>query len=187
MKVLVIDNYDSFVYNLTHILRELDVAFDVLRNDDFSIGKVDRYDKLLFSPGPGLPEEAGLMMEVIHEYHHKKSMLGVCLGHQAIGQYFNGRLRKLEQPLHGHRDEITIHNSNPLFKNMENTIQVGHYHSWVVETDDSTLKNIAYDARGNVMALCHDSLPLYGVQFHPESIMTPTGKQIIKNWLSIVS
>lgn len=187
-KILVLDNYDSFTYNLVHLLEEiphLEVA--VFRNDAISIEEVRSYDGILLSPGPGLPEEAGIMPAIIKAYQDSKPMLGVCLGHQALGEAFGAKLHNLERVFHGIQSDMAIlYREKGLFKNMPTSIQVGRYHSWVV--DQASVPNIfqitAKTANGTVMAMQHKNLPLFGVQFHPESVMTPDGKQIIENWIS---
>jgi anthranilate synthase component 2 len=186
MKILVIDNYDSFVYNLVHYLEELDAEVTVIRNDRFHIDDVEEYDKILLSPGPGIPEEAGLLKEVIHKYATSKSMLGVCLGQQAIGEVFGGSIENLSEVFHGvATNAIITVEDEPLFKGMEKEIEVGRYHSWVVSKNGfpDVLEVTAVDENGQIMALRHRTLDIRGVQFHPESVLTPMGKQIIKNWV----
>lgn len=186
MKILVIDNYDSFVYNLVHYLEELDCEVTVIRNDRFHIDEVEEYDKILLSPGPGIPDEAGLLKEVIKKYATSKSMLGVCLGQQAIGEVFGGSIENLSEVFHGvATNAIITVEDEPLFKGMEKEIEVGRYHSWVVSKKDfpDVLEVTAVDENGQIMALRHRTLDIRGVQFHPESVLTPKGKQIIKNWI----
>tara|TARA_R110000772_G_scaffold131278_4_gene239543 strand:+ start:155 stop:721 length:567 start_codon:yes stop_codon:yes gene_type:complete len=186
MKILVIDNYDSFVYNLVHYLEELDCEVTVIRNDRFHIDEVEEYDKILLSPGPGIPDEAGLLKEVIKKYAATKSILGVCLGQQAIGEVFGGSIENLSEVFHGvaTNAKITVEDE-PLFKGLEKEIEVGRYHSWVVSKKDfpDVLEVTAIDENGQIMALRHRTLDVRGVQFHPESVLTPKGKQIIKNWI----
>lgn len=187
MKLLLLDNKDSFVYNLVHYIEavsgiEVHVAF----NDEISLEEVESYDKILLSPGPGLPQDAGLLPQIIAAYASHKPMLGVCLGHQAIGAFFGLQLEQLEQPLHGVSGEMHISCHNSLFKDIPQEISIGHYHSWVLrEKRPTDLQIIARSTNGEIMAFSHKHLPLYGVQFHPESILTPFGKQIIYNWLHL--
>jgi anthranilate synthase component 2 len=186
MKILVIDNYDSFVYNLVHYLEELDCEVTVIRNDRFHIDEVKEYDKILLSPGPGIPDEAGLLKEVIKKYATSKSMLGVCLGQQAIGEVFGGSIENLSEVFHGvATNAIITVEDEPLFKGLGKEIEVGRYHSWVVSKKDfpDVLEVTAVDENGQIMALRHRTLDIRGVQFHPESVLTPRGKQIIKNWI----
>ncbi|MAZ73939.1 MAG: aminodeoxychorismate/anthranilate synthase component II [Flavobacteriaceae bacterium] len=186
MKILVIDNYDSFVYNLVHYLEELDCEVTVLRNDQFHIDEVATYDKILLSPGPGIPDEAGLLKEVIKTYAGKKPIFGVCLGQQAIGEVFGGALINLSEVFHGvaTKAEILV-NDEALFKGLGSEIEIGRYHSWVVSKDGfpDCLEITSVDPNGQIMSLRHRELDIRGVQFHPESVLTPKGKQIIKNWV----
>lgn len=188
MRVLVIDNYDSFVHNLVHILENLEVSeITIVKNDEVSLSEVEKYDKILLSPGPGIPSEAGLMPDVIKQFYKTKSILGVCLGHQALGEFFGFNLKQLSQPLHGISTEVTAICNSKLFRDMPLKFKVGHYHSWIIEPtqfSDHEMEIIACDADGRVMAIQHKQLPIYGVQFHPESILTEYGKTIISNWLS---
>ncbi|WP_423148765.1 anthranilate synthase component II [Rubrolithibacter danxiaensis] len=186
MKILVIDNYDSFTFNLVHLLNECGYEATVWRNDKFSIDQVEEFDKILLSPGPGIPSEAGLLLDVIKTYSPKKSILGVCLGMQAIGEVFGGNLYNLTRPVHGRATEMKVlDDEDPLFKNLPEQFNIGRYHSWAVSTkgfpDD--LKVTAQDTDGVIMALRHKNLDVSGVQFHPESVLTEHGKQLIKNWL----
>ncbi|PKA83578.1 anthranilate synthase component 2 [Ulvibacter sp. MAR_2010_11] len=186
MKIVVIDNYDSFVYNLVHYLEELDCEVTVLRNDRFSLEELAAYDKILLSPGPGIPDEAGLLKKVIEQYAASKSILGVCLGQQAIGEVFGGSLENLSEVFHGVATKATILvNDEPLFKDLENEIEIGRYHSWVVSRTNfpDVLEITSVDANGQIMSLRHTIYDVRGVQFHPESVLTPKGKQIIKNWI----
>ncbi len=185
-KILVIDNYDSFVFNLVHIIRELGYQPDVFRNDKISLEAVNQYDKILLSPGPGIPSEAGIMLELIKEYAPTKSILGVCLGHQAIGEAFGGELLNLPEVLHGISSRVTIIDiEETLFKDLPNQFKIAHYHSWVVKEKsiEGKLVVTARDAQGNLMALRHPRFDVHGVQFHPESVLTEYGKQMINNWL----
>lgn len=188
MRILVIDNYDSFVHNLVHILENIeDSEITIVKNDKVSLSEVEKYDKILLSPGPGIPSEAGLMTDVIKKFYKTKSILGVCLGHQALGEFFGFNLKQLSQPLHGISTEITTICNSKLFKGMPLKFRVGHYHSWVIEPKDFSehqIEIIACDDNGRVMAIQHKQLPIYGVQFHPESILTEYGKVIISNWMN---
>lgn len=184
--ILVIDNYDSFTYNLVHLINELGFEAAVWRNDKFRLEDVADYDKILLSPGPGIPEEAGLLLEVIKTYAPTKSILGVCLGQQAIAEAFGGSLLNLGRPMHGIATPITILDKTELtFKDCPDLTEVGRYHSWVVDsaTLPSCLKVTAIDGDGQIMALHHEKFDVRGVQFHPESVLTPNGKQMMKNWL----
>lgn len=186
MKVLVIDNYDSFVYNLVHYLEELDCDVTVLRNDRFSLEEVEYYDKILLSPGPGIPDEAGELKNVIKQYAQSKSILGVCLGQQAIGEVFGGTLNNLSEVFHGVATNANIIvDDEPLFKGLGKEIEIGRYHSWVVAKEDfpEVLEITSVDDNGQIMSLRHRLYDVRGVQFHPESVLTPKGKQIIKNWV----
>jgi anthranilate synthase component 2 len=187
MKILVIDNYDSFVFNLVHMLYEQGVqTIHVVKNDKVIMQEIEAYDKILLSPGPGLPQEAGLMPAIIEKFSPYKSMLGVCLGHQAIAEAFGARLKNLDEPLHGVSSELSVLSPCTLFKNCPLKFQIGHYHSWVVEENclPPDLKVLAKDSRGNIMAIQHVKYHLFGVQFHPESVLTEYGHQIISNWLN---
>lgn len=185
--VLVIDNYDSFTYNLVHLINEVGYEAEVWRNDKFELGDVDKYDKILLSPGPGIPEEAGLLLDVIRTYAPTKSIFGVCLGQQAIAEVFGGTLLNLGRPMHGIATPVTVVDGDePLFWECPQTINVGRYHSWVVSKDNfpSCLKITARDHKNEIMALRHETLDVRGVQFHPESVLTEYGKQMMENWLS---
>jgi len=185
--VLVIDNYDSFTYNLVHLINELGFEAVVWRNDKFKLEEVDSYQKILLSPGPGIPEEAGLLLAVIKAYAPTKSIMGVCLGQQAIAEAFGGSLLNLGRPMHGIATPITVLDKTELtFKECPDLIEVGRYHSWVVNPADlpSCLKITAIDGDGQIMALRHETYDVCGVQFHPESVLTPSGKQMMKNWLA---
>ncbi|HLU80840.1 MAG TPA: aminodeoxychorismate/anthranilate synthase component II [Flavobacteriaceae bacterium] len=187
MKILVIDNYDSFVYNLVHYLEALGGEVFVRRNDEIGLEEVGLFNKILLSPGPGIPDEAGLLKSIIKKYAPSKSILGVCLGQQAIMEVFGGKLINLEKVYHGASTEIKIlFDEEPLFKSLPKKIKVGRYHSWVV---DSTLPKCliptSIDENGQIMSLSHKEYDLRGVQFHPESILTPDGKKILENWLNL--
>ena len=186
MKVLVIDNYDSFTYNLVHYLEDLNCEVTVKRNDKLSLEEVDAFQKIVLSPGPGIPDEAGLLKVIIKRYAPTKSILGVCLGQQAIGEVFGGSLVNLEEVFHGVATpvEITV-DDEPLFKNMDKTISVGRYQSWVVDANlPEVLEATSFDNNGQVMSLRHRFYDVKGVQYHPESVLTPNGKQILENWVN---
>ncbi len=183
--VLVIDNYDSFVYNLVHYLEELECIVTVCRNNEVDLDMIAKYDKILLSPGPGIPDEAGLLKDIIAKYAATKSILGVCLGQQAIGEVFGAKLINLDAVFHGvsTKIEIVVDNES-LFKGLEKEIMVGRYHSWVVAPElPPTLEATSFDENGQIMSLRHREYDVKGVQFHPESVLTPMGKQIMKNWI----
>lgn len=191
MKILVLDNYDSFVYNLVHIIRELGYGdnMDIIRNDKITLEEVEQYDKILLSPGPGIPEEAGIMPELIKKYGATKSIFGVCLGHQAIGEAYGATLSNMDVVLHGFGLKTSIvDNSGTLFQNLPDSFTTGRYHSWVVDKDslkpetDLIISAMSEDDR--VMAIRHKTYDVQGVQFHPESVLTEHGKEMLKNWLS---
>ena len=185
MKTVIIDNYDSFTYNLAHLVKELGAEVDVLRNDKFELEELEKYDKIILSPGPGIPEEAGLLLEVIRTYAGRKPILGVCLGEQAIGQAFGGKLTNLSEVFHGIQTNVKIKNKDYIFSGLPTEIPVGRYHSWVVDTDGfpEELVITAISSEGQIMALKHRKCDVHGIQFHPESVLTPDGKQIVGNWL----
>lgn len=187
MKILVLDNYDSFTYNLVQLLREAGAGeLDVCLNDRITLDAVETYDKIVLSPGPGLPSDAGLLLPLIRRYAPTKSILGICLGEQAIAECFGARLANLPQVCHGIASRIEILAPDPLFAGLTSRPEVGRYHSWVVDRQgfpDDTLTITATDAEGTIMALAHRRYDLRGVQFHPESILTPEGGQMIANWL----
>jgi len=185
-KVLVIDNYDSFTYNLVHLVNELGREVVVWRNDKFDLADVAAYDKIILSPGPGIPEEAGLLLDVIKTYAPTKSIFGVCLGQQAIAEAFGGSLLNLGRPMHGIATPISVlDESEVMFKDCPAEIKVGRYHSWVVNPKDlpECLTVTATDADQEIMALRHKEFDVRAVQFHPESVLTDYGKQMMKNWL----
>ena len=187
-KIIIIDNYDSFTYNLVHYLEDLNCEVTVYRNDEFDIDELQKFDKILLSPGPGVPKEAGLLIEVIKTYAKTKSILGVCLGQQAIAEVFGGSLINLDKVQHGVASTITIVDPDePLFHNLETTIEVGRYHSWVVNPVGfpEVLEITSVDENNQIMSLRHRNLNVRGVQFHPESLLTPNGKQILENWLKL--
>lgn len=185
-KILVIDNYDSFVYNLVHYLEELDCKVVVRRNDQLHLEDVEDYDKILLSPGPGIPDEAGLLKPIIKKYAASKSILGVCLGMQAIGEVFGGTLNNLDNVYHGVATKIKLFvDDEYLFKNLNPEIMVGRYHSWVVDKNlPDVLQATSYDEAGEIMSLRHKEFDVRGVQFHPESVLTPDGKEMIRNWVN---
>lgn len=187
MKVVVIDNYDSFTYNLVHLLKELGADVTVFRNDKFQLSQLESFDKIVLSPGPGIPSEAGLLLDVIKEYAARKPILGVCLGHQAIGESFGARLENLDDVFHGVATDVTILSDSPLFKRLPERITVGRYHSWVVSKErlPECIEILAESDEGQIMALRHRELPVYGIQFHPESVLTPSGKEIVENFLKL--
>lgn len=187
-KIVVIDNYDSFTYNLVHLLQELDQEYVVWRNDKFKLEDIDAFDKILLSPGPGIPEEAGLLLDVIRTYAPHKSILGICLGQQAIAEVFGGTLFNMEKPLHGVATNITVvDESEKLFRDFPKDSKIGRYHSWAVNKDTlpASLKVTAIDENGIIMALTHTEYDIRGMQFHPESVLTTNGKKLIENWLGI--
>lgn len=186
-KIVVIDNYDSFTYNLVHYLEDLNCDVTVYRNDDFELQDLENFEKILLSPGPGLPKDAGLLLAVIKEYSARKSILGICLGQQAIGEVFGGQLTNLEKVYHGISSPIRICvDDEPLFENLGKILTVGRYHSWVVGSKDfpDVLEVTSVDENGQIMSLRHRTLDVKSVQFHPESILTPQGKQILRNWIN---
>ncbi|WP_428328042.1 anthranilate synthase component II [Mucilaginibacter sp.] len=188
--ILIIDNYDSFTYNLVHLVNEIGMQCDVWRNDKFSIEDVDAYDRIILSPGPGIPSEAGLLLQAIEKYAATKSIFGVCLGQQAIAEVFGGQLYNLSQPMHGIATPIKVTDANEkLFTGLPQSFKVGRYHSWVV--DGNSLPDILTvtaidEADNSVMALRHKEYDVRGVQFHPESILTEFGKEMMQNWLAPV-
>ena len=186
MKIVIIDNYDSFTYNLSHLVKEAGAEVTVLRNDQFQMEELEQFDKILLSPGPGVPQEAGLLLEVIRNYAGRKPILGVCLGEQAIGEVFGGKLINLSEVYHGIQSPVKIIADDYLFNGLPTEIPVGRYHSWVVDNNDfpECLQITAVSQEGYIMALRHKTMDVHGIQFHPESVLTPDGKQIISNWLN---
>jgi anthranilate synthase component 2 len=192
-RLLVLDNYDSFTYNLVHLAKEiLGETVDVYRNDAITLEEVAAYDRILLSPGPGIPEEAGILLPLIKTFAPTKSLFGVCLGHQAIGEVFGGRLTNLDKVYHGVATHIELCpdldfsiNRNDWFMGSQNKLEVGRYHSWIVSRQNfpSELEATALDEQGMIMALRHRSYDVQGVQFHPESVLTPNGKKMLENWL----
>ena len=188
MNILVFDNYDSFTYNLVHLVEKItNGKVTVVRNDEMPLEKMKDYDKIILSPGPGIPEEAGLLLPLIKEYAPVKSIFGVCLGQQAIGQAFGASLTNLKEVYHGVATNVNIiKEDGRLFNNIPRQIAAGRYHSWVI--DESTMPEelviTAKDEDGFIMAVQHNKYDVCGVQFHPESVLTPLGEQIVRNWLS---
>src|SRR5258705_6861293 len=209
MNILVFDNYDSFTYNLVHLVEKIThTKVDVYRNDQVALEKVKDYDKIILSPGPGIPEEAGLLLPLIKEYASSKSILGVCLGHQAIGEAFGGKLVNLETVYHGvatkmrvvsresivDSKQLTVGSrqsadapSRNLFDGLPNEFEAGRYHSWIISDENfpGELEVTARDENDYIMALQHKSFDVQGVQFHPESVLTPVGEAVLRNWLKI--
>lgn len=187
MKIVLIDNYDSFTYNLVHLVKALGfTGIEVHRNDKIDLSEIKKYDKIMLSPGPGIPSEAGILLDVIKEYAPSKSILGVCLGHQAIGEVFGGNLTNLSKVYHGIATPITVTKPDEiLFKGLPAEFEVGRYHSWVVDREGfpDDLEITAEAEGGFIMGLSHKKFDVRGVQFHPESILTPLGADIMKNWL----
>ncbi len=186
MRIIIIDNYDSFTFNLSHLVKQLGADCDTVRNDQFTLTDLDPYDKIILSPGPGIPLEAGLLLDVIRTYAGRKPMLGVCLGHQAIGEAFGARLENLSDVFHGVQTPIHLTASDTLFEGLPASgLQVGRYHSWVVSRQDfpSCLEVTAESEEGQIMALRHRTFDIHGIQFHPESVLTPDGPTILRNWL----
>ncbi len=193
MKILIFDNYDSFTYNLVHVVEKIiHDKVDVFRNDKISLEKINDYDKIILSPGPGLPSESGLLLSLIKEYAPSKSILGVCLGHQAIAESFGGKLENLKNVYHGVATKIKINTNrtlseNDVFKSLNDGLEAGRYHSWIVSKENFPvdLEITAEDENGYIMALRHKTFDVQGVQFHPESVLTPLGEKIMRNWLNV--
>lgn len=186
MRLLIIDNYDSFTYNIVHAIRSLGIEPDIYRNDMISINQIEQYDKIIISPGPGIPSEAGIVPEMLKRYAASKPILGICLGHQAIGECFGATLKNLPTVYHGVKSTIEIHTDDYLFAGLPAAIEVGRYHSWVVSKDNfpACLEILATSPDGEIMALRHREHDIRGVQFHPESILTPEGITILRNWIN---
>lgn len=188
MKIAMIDNYDSFTHNLVHIVKEQGVEIEVFRNDCFALGELKAFDKIMLSPGPGIPSEAGLLLDVIRTYAGRKPILGICLGEQAIGEVFGGRLTNLDDVFHGVQTPVKLLHpqGDYIFEGLPDSIEVGRYHSWVVAADSipECLEVTAVSEEGQVMALRHRSFDINGIQFHPESVLTPEGGTIIRNWIN---
>ena len=185
MKIIIIDNYDSFTYNLSHLVKELGAEVTVVRNDKFEMGDIAEFDKIILSPGPGIPSEAGLMPQVIATYAGVKPILGVCLGHQAIGEHFGGRLTNLTDVFHGIATEGTQFGNDYVFDGLPQRITMGRYHSWVVSKEGfpDCLEVTAESDEGQIMALRHKTLDIHGIQFHPESVLTTEGSRMMENWI----
>ena len=185
MRIVIIDNYDSFTYNLAHLVKELGAEVEVLRNDQFQIEDLLPYDKIILSPGPGIPSEAGLLLDVIRQYAPIKPILGVCLGHQAIGEYFGGHLTNLSQVFHGVSSTVSVTTPDYIYNELPDHIEVGRYHSWVVDTHafPDCLEITSVSEEGQIMSLRHRQYDVRGIQYHPESVLTPDGQKIISNWL----
>ena len=185
MKIVIIDNYDSFTYNLSHLIKELGVEVTVFRNDQFQLPQLEKFDKIVLSPGPGIPSEAGLLLDVIRIYAGRKPIFGVCLGHQAIGEVFGAQLTNLSDVFHGVATEGTQFGIDPVFAGLPRRITMGRYHSWVVSKEGfpDCLEITAESDEGQIMALRHREYDIHGIQFHPESVLTPDGRQILQNWI----
>lgn len=187
-KLLILDNYDSFTYNLVHAVKELGVSeVEVVRNDKITLDEIEQFDRIILSPGPGIPSEAGLLLAVIKRFAPSKPILGICLGHQAIGESFGAKLENLKEVHHGVQSEIKLLNDPELFRGLGDTLEVGRYHSWVISPDNlpDCIEITALSKEGEIMALKHKEYNVRGVQFHPESILTPQGKEILNNWLTM--
>lgn len=186
MKIVIIDNYDSFTYNLSHLIKELGADVTVYRNDQFQLEQLEEFDKIVLSPGPGIPSEAGLLPDVIRTYAGRKPIFGVCLGHQAIGEVFGGKLINLSEVYHGVATEGTQFGNDIVFNGLPQRIVMGRYHSWVVSKDGfpNSLEITAESDEGQIMGLRHREYDIHGIQFHPESVLTPEGKTMIANWLN---
>ena len=184
-RVVIIDNYDSFTYNLAHLVKQLGAKVEVFRNDQFTLNQLERFTKIILSPGPGIPEEAGLLMDVIRTYAGRKPMLGVCLGHQAIAEVFGGKLVNLKEVYHGIATEGTQFGNDPIFSGLPKRIVMGRYHSWVVDRAGfpDCLEVTAMSDDGQIMALRHRNYNIHGIQFHHESVLTLEGATIVRNWL----
>jgi anthranilate synthase component 2 len=185
MKIVIIDNYDSFTYNLSHLVKELGAEVTVVRNNQFKLEDLEQFSKIILSPGPGIPSEAGLLLDVIKTYAGRKPILGVCLGHQAIGEAFGAKLENLSDVFHGVATPCHIIADDPIFSGIERDITIGRYHSWVVSNEGlpNCLEVTAVSNEGQIMALRHRELNIRGIQFHPESVLTPEGKKMIQNFL----
>lgn len=184
-KILILDNYDSFTYNIVHLINELGIETDVYRNDQISLQEVERYDNIILSPGPGIPSEAGILTELIQHYAPTKRILGICLGEQAIGECFGAKLQNMPEVFHGVCTPVKVIAQENMFEGLGDSFDVGRYHSWVVGREDfpDCLTITAEDAQGRIMALAHKVYDVRGVQFHPESILTPKGKEMMQNWI----
>ncbi len=185
MKLLILDNYDSFTYNIVHAVREAGVEPDVVRNDKISLDEIEKYDKIIISPGPGIPSEAGILPEMLKRYASQKPIMGVCLGHQAIGECFGAKLHNLEDVYHGVQTEATVTAKDYILEGMGERFPIGRYHSWIVSEEDfpESLVITSRDSEGRIMSMKHREYDVHGVQFHPESLLTPDGARIITNFL----
>ncbi len=183
MKILVLDNYDSFTYNLVHYIEALGYTCEVFRNDKIALDEVNAYEKIVLSPGPGIPEEAGILMQLIEQYGPSKSILGVCLGLQAIGQVYGAELYNIGQVVHGKQKNTKVIADDELFAGVDKEFQSGRYHSWAIRNVQAPLITTAVDDDDVVMAIKHDTYNIHAVQFHPESVMTPQGMKMIENWV----
>lgn len=186
MKIAVIDNYDSFVYTIIHYLEGIDdVEIVLMKNDQVDWEVLEKIDRIVLSPGPGVPSEAGDLLEVIQRFYTSKPILGVCLGHQAIGEFFGARLKNLDDPLHGFVSPMNKILEDTLWNAIEFPTTIGHYHSWVVDANDfpEELEVLSVDSDSNIMALKHSYYPIKGIQFHPESVLTPDGRKMLENWV----
>ncbi|MGI9526324.1 MAG: anthranilate synthase component II [Weeksellaceae bacterium] len=189
MRILIIDNYDSFTYNLVQLVEEITGdEVEVIKNDQIDLNTIPTYDAVILSPGPGIPKEAGKLLEVIKQYASTVPMLGVCLGHQAMAEAFGGKLKQLEKVYHGIGANLRLLSQDPLYQDMNEPIQVGRYHSWVVDEEyiPEDFEITSTDENGIVMSFHHKKYPMIGVQYHPESILTPQGKQILMNWINTI-
>ena len=187
MKILVLDNYDTFVYNLVHYIKQLGFTdVDVYRNDKIALSDVEKYDKILLSPGPGIPNESGIMIDLIKKYADSKSIMGVCLGHQAIAEAFGSELENMDEVLHGVGNKMEVVAEDSIYNELPTSFEVGRYHSWQVKKDTlgDAFKITGVDENGNVMSIRHNSLDVVGVQYHPESVLTEHGLKIVENWLN---
>ena len=187
MKTVIIDNYDSFTYNLAQLVESLGADVEVYRNDQFTLGQLEPFDRIVLSPGPGIPSEAGLLLDVVRTYAGRKPILGVCLGHQAIGEAFGARLKNLAEVYHGVATEGTQLGNDPLFEGLSRRIVMGRYHSWVADRTafPACLEVTAVSDEGHIMALRHRNYNIRGIQFHPESVLTPDGRRMVDNWLRL--
>ncbi len=187
LRIVIVDNYDSFTYNLAHLVRSLGAEVTVWRNDKFQLEDLEPFDKIILSPGPGIPSEAGLLCPVISAYAGKKPILGICLGHQAIGEVFGARLLNLSEVYHGVATEGSLCGDDPIFQSLPPRVVMGRYHSWVVDSNDlpSCLTVTAVSDDGCIMAMRHDTYDIRGLQFHPESVLTPDGEVMLRNWLAM--
>lgn len=185
MKTVIIDNYDSFTYNLSHLIKETGAGVTVIRNDQFTLSQLEPFDKIILSPGPGIPSEAGHLLDVIRMYAGRKPILGVCLGHQAIGEVFGGKLVNLSEVYHGVATEGTQFSNDYIFGGLPRRITMGRYHSWAVSREHfpPCLEMTAISDDGQIMALCHKHYDIHGIQFHPESVLTPMGRNIVENFI----